>query len=98
MDHDLLLFSSYWVSEGHPGVVIEALQAGLPVVATRWAGISEVVEHEKNGLLIEPRSAPAVEEAIFRLIDDPGLYRKLCAGAVVRGEYFRSGNGVGRWL
>ena len=89
-DHDVLLFPSYWKSEGYPGVVIEALQCAMPVITTRWAGIPEVVEHEKSGLLIEPRSAAAVREAIERLIEDPGLYQTLCAGARSRGELFRS--------
>ena len=71
--HDVLLFPSYWPSEGHPGVIIEALQAGLPVVATRWAGIPEIVEHEKSGLLVEPRSASAVKAAIRRLLADPNF-------------------------
>ena len=95
-NHDVLLFPSYWASEGHPGVIIEALQCGLPVIATRWAGIPEIVEHGKSGLLVEPRSVSAVEAAIRRLISDPRLYRKLSAGARLRGEYFRSGRWYGR--
>lgn len=94
--HDILLFPSYWRSEGHPGVVIEALQCGLPVVATRWAGIPEIVEHEESGLLVEPRSALAVEAAVSRLIEDPTLYRRLSEGARIRGEYFRSERWYGR--
>ena len=90
-EHDLLLFPSYWRNEGHPGVVLEAFQCGLPVVATRWGGIPEVVEHEKNGLLVEPRSADSIEAAVDRVRRDPDLYRRLCAGARERGELFRSG-------
>ena len=89
-DHDVLLFPSYWETEGYPGVVLEALQCGTPVIATRWAGIPEIVEHEKSGLLVEPRSAAAVKEAIERLIDDPALYQRLRRGARGRGEFFRS--------
>ena len=89
--YDVLLFPSYWHSEGQPGVVIEALQCGIPVIATRWGGIPEIVDHETNGLLIEPRSATALREAIERLLKEPGLYRRLCTGARARGEFFRSG-------
>ena len=90
-EHDLLLFPSYWRNEGYPGIVLEAFQCGLPVVATRWGGIPEIVGHEENGLLVEPRSAAAVEAAVERLRSDPDLYRRLCAGARERGEFFRSG-------
>ena len=90
-EHDLLLFPSYWRNEGYPGIVLEAFQCGLPVVATRWGGIPEIVGHEENGLLVEPRSAAAVAAAVERLRSDPDLYRRLCAGARERGEFFRSG-------
>lgn len=90
-EHDLLLVPSYWRNEGYPGIVIEAFQCGLPVVATRWGGIPEIVEHEGNGLLVEPRSAAAVAAAVERLRRDPDLYRRLCAGAREQGDCFRSG-------
>ncbi len=89
-EHDLLLFPSYYSMEGYPGVVLEAFQCGLPVVAAKWRSVPELVEHEENGLLVEPRSAAAVRSAIERLLADPDLYRRLCKGAERRGEYFRS--------
>ena len=91
-EHDLLLFLSYMRSEGTPGVIIEAFQCGVPVVATAIGGIPEQVEHEKSGLLVAPRSVPELQAAIERLIDDPALYRRLCAGARQRGEFFRGGH------
>ncbi len=89
-EHDLLVYPSYYRSEGYPGAILEAFQCGLPVVAAKWGGVSELVEHEKSGLLVEPRSAAEVESAIKRLLDDPGLYRRLCEGARRRGDHFRS--------
>ena len=91
-EHDLLVYPSYYRSEGYPGAILEGFQCGLPVVAARWGGVAELVEHEENGLLVEPRSAAAVQAAIERLRADPELYRRLCAGAVRRGNYFRSAN------
>ena len=95
-EHDLLLFPSYFSTEGYPGVILEAFQCGLPVVAARVGGVPELVEHEKSGLLVEPRSAAAVRSAVERLLDDPGLYRRLCEGAMRRGEYFRGAHWYGR--
>lgn len=94
--HDLLLFPSYCDWEGYPGVIIEAFQCGLPVVAAKWGGVTELVEHEENGLLVEPRSAAAVKTAIERLLKDPPLYRRLCRGAERRGEDFRRPEKWGR--
>ena len=89
-EHDLLLFPSYRGWESYPGIIVEAFQCGVPVVATRWGGVTELVEHETSGLLVEPRSVAGLKAAIERLLDDPGLYRRLCEGAKRRGNYFRS--------
>ena len=89
-EHDLLLFPSYYPGEGYPGVIVEAFQCGVPVIAARWRAVPELVEHEANGLVVEPRSAVEVRSAIERLLDDPPLYRRLCEGAARRGEDFRS--------
>ena len=89
-EHDLLVYPSYYRSEGYPGAILEAFQCGLPVVAARRGGIAELVEHEESGLLVEPRSAAEVESAIRRLLDEPELYRQLCEGARRRGDQFRS--------
>lgn len=88
--HDVLVLPTYWEVEGYPGIIIESLQCGVPVISTEWNGIPEVVQHEKCGLLVAPRSASAVKSAIHRIIDDPELYQELCSGAHNRGEFFRS--------
>lgn len=90
VQHDVLLLPTYWRSEGYPGIVLEALQCGRPVITTSWGSIPEIVEDEKSGLLVEPRSAAAVKRAIERLMDDTALYERLCKGAQSRGEFFRS--------
>ena len=89
-EHDVLVLPSYWEVEGHPGIIIESLQCGVPVISTKWSGIPEVVQHEKSGLLVTPKSVSAVKSAIHRMIGDPELYRELCNGAHARGEFFRS--------
>lgn len=66
---DLLVSSS--LREVMPNVVMEAMAAGLPVVATDVGGTAEVVEHGMTGLLIPPRDAAALTHAIGTLLKHP---------------------------
>ena len=63
------------LAEGFGLVLIEAMAAGVPVVATDVPGIRDVVRHERNGLLVPPRNAAALAAAIKRVLDDVGLRR-----------------------
>lgn len=84
--YDALVFPSYYEGEGLPGVVVEALQCGLPVVATQWRALPELVAHEHNGLLVAPKSHVALAIAMTRLANDRALYAELCIGANERGR------------
>lgn len=68
---DAYVLPSLW--EGLPLALLEALASGKPIVASRVGGNPEVVEHERNGLLVPPRSPEALAEAILRLRRDPAL-------------------------
>jgi glycosyltransferase involved in cell wall biosynthesis len=63
--------------EGVPRVLLEAMANGLPVVTTSVAGITSLIEHDQNGLLVNGDDAGAIAAAIRRLIDDPTLRRRL---------------------
>jgi len=74
-EHDVLIFPS--LMEGLPNVVLEAMASGMPVVTTDTCGMPDVVDHEFNGLLIQPADAPAIEQAILRLANSEELRRRL---------------------
>jgi glycosyltransferase involved in cell wall biosynthesis len=57
--------------------VVEALAVGTPVLATSAGGVGEVVEHERNGLLVEPGDADALARAMNRYFADEGLRTRL---------------------
>lgn len=63
--------------EGMPNVVLEAMRAARPVVATRIAGMDEVVIDGMTGLLVEPRQPVELAKAIQRLLEDEGLRHRL---------------------
>lgn len=57
--------------EGTPVVVLEAMASGLPVVATRHAGIPEVVQHGVTGWLAPEHDVDLLAEGVIHLLDDP---------------------------
>ena len=67
---DLLLVPSIWF-ENSPGVIIEALGQGLPVMGSNAGGIPELVMHEKNGILVEAGDVRAWGTAIEGILDHP---------------------------
>jgi len=73
--------------EGTPVAVLEAMTCGLPVVATRHAGIGEVLEDGVTGLLVEERDVAGMAAAMARLCADPALGERL--GRAAREEALR---------
>ena len=58
-------------------VLLEAMAAGLPVVASDIHGYKRVVQRNVSGLLVEPKDARALEAALERLLEDPALRASL---------------------
>ena len=72
---DIFAMPSYW--EGLPLSMVLAMGAGLPVVASRVAGIPEVVSDGVSGLLVAPGDSPQLTKALAALVQDTGLRARL---------------------
>jgi phosphatidylinositol alpha-mannosyltransferase len=70
-------------------VLVEAMAAGLPIVASDIAGFREVVRHDVEGLLVSPRDPTALAASIARVLTDPGLARRLGAAGRQRAQRYR---------
>lgn len=66
---DVFVFPSHW--EGLPGALLEAMAAGLPIVATRVTGNVELISHQESGLLVPPKEPDALAATIERVLSDP---------------------------
>ncbi len=67
---DVFLLPSYYPTEAQPLALIEALNAGTPVVATRHAGIPDMVRDDQEARLVPPRAPEAIVQAVERLADE----------------------------
>ena len=72
------------VQEGFGIVFLEAMAAGLPVVACRAAAVPEVVREGETGVLVPPRAPPALADALADLLRSPERARALGGAARVR--------------
>ena len=77
-DYDVFVLPTL-PGEGIPRVLLEAMAAGQPVVASRVSGIPSLICHEDNGLLVDSPSAGAVADAVLRILRDGALRRRLIA-------------------
>lgn len=88
--YDLLVLPTYFVSEGHPGVLVEAMQAGIPVITTQHRAIPELITHGENGLLVPVHNSPSLADAIRQLASDPVLRTTMGAANQRRGQSFQA--------
>ncbi len=70
---DIFLFPSFFHSETFGLVLVEAMCFSLPMVATRWSGIPEVVEESSCAILCEPRDVASCRDALAQLVSNPSL-------------------------
>ena len=72
-DSDVFVLPTWPYMEGLPRVVIEAMACGVPVVGTDVEGTNEAVVQDETGLLVPPKDAASLANAIMKLIDEPQL-------------------------
>jgi lipopolysaccharide/colanic/teichoic acid biosynthesis glycosyltransferase/glycosyltransferase involved in cell wall biosynthesis len=81
---DVFVLPTY--REGFPRSIIEAMGAGLPVIATDIRGCREAVADGTTGLIVPPRNLPALTGAVQMLLGDRDLARKMGAAGRRRAE------------
>jgi len=90
----------FLTSENEPfgRVLVEAMAAGLPVVATRSGGVPEIVREGIDGLLVAPGNAHAMSEAVVKILIDDALRKRLSESGLKRAEEFSIEKHLNRML
>lgn len=70
---DIFVMPSIYESESFGVAAVESSAMGVPIIASRIGGVSEVVEHGKSGILVKPRDPDELANAILTLIENPNL-------------------------
>jgi glycosyltransferase involved in cell wall biosynthesis len=76
---DIFVLPSY--HEGLPLALLEAMSTGLPVIASRVGGMSEIIEDGVNGILLPPKDVEAIIEKITWCIDNPKRMKEMGGNA-----------------
>jgi glycosyltransferase involved in cell wall biosynthesis len=83
---DLFVLPSH--QEGLPVALMEAMSAGLPVVATTVGGVPDVITDGVDGLLVPPGRADLLAQAVERVVRNPALRARLAAASLERSALF----------
>ncbi len=89
-EYDALVLPTYFAGEGHPGVIIEAMQAGIPVISTCHRAIPELITDGENGFLVPVLDSRTLADRIGLLASDSILRERMGRANYERGQEFRA--------
>ncbi len=80
------------LTEGVPGVILEAMARYVPIIATRVGALEDIVENRRTGLLVRPRDVRELADAIRLLVRQPQVRAELAKNAYERAREFTFGH------
>jgi glycosyltransferase involved in cell wall biosynthesis len=85
---DVLILPTRYPGEGYPGVIIEAMALGKPIITTSWRAIPEIVEDQVNGMVCDPENQNSLTESIVAMAFDKELRTFMGANSLEMAKRF----------
>ena len=85
--YDVLIFPTHYEGEGCPGILVEALSVGLPILASNWKYNDEFVENGVNGFLCDTFDAEAYADSIITLADS-GVRKVMSRQSYIKSQFY----------
>lgn len=68
--YSAMLFPTFWKGEGFPGILIDAMIAGTPVIASEWGYNTEIIDNGTTGVIIKSKDTDALADAMTSFISN----------------------------
>ena len=86
--YDVMLFPTYWSGEAFPGVILDAMISGIPVIASDWQDNAEFIEHGKNGLLFPTGDVDELTKLVQWSCEHPAEVMRMKRDSAGRADAF----------
>jgi glycosyltransferase involved in cell wall biosynthesis len=96
--YDALVLPTYYDTEGQPGVLIEAMHAGVPVISTQVRTFPELISDGVNGFLVPLQDGASLADAIKKLAENQDLTKRMGDANRQKGQEFRADAVVAKML
>lgn len=88
--YDLMIFPTYYPGEGFPGAILDALTAGVPIVASDWKYNSEILVDGYTGLLVTAKDQKDLTNALENLIPNTSLINKMKKNCIAESKKYHA--------
>jgi glycosyltransferase involved in cell wall biosynthesis len=96
--YDVMLFPTYYSDEGFPGTIVDAYIAGVPVLASRWAYNTELIELGRTGAICSPHSVEDLTKALMQFVAAPQLLTEMRTHCIARARDYHVDRVMGAFL
>lgn len=90
----LLLFPTYYTGEGFAGTLIDAMNSGVPVIASNWRYNSEIIYNGINGYTYETRNNKELKKIMLSFLENQSLYNKMKKNCIKEANKYTSENAI----